>query len=108
MVVEEHEVRIDVDDSVDGDRLAKVRGVLDVFSSPALAARALANLPQQTREFVIDLCDVSFVDSAGVSALVRLQQEARTRAVEVRGAPRQGAAHDERDRRRRVAPRAVG
>jgi anti-anti-sigma factor len=80
----QHEVSIDVDDSDEGDRLAKVRGVLDVFSSPALATRALANLPRQTRELVIDLRDVSFVDSAGVSALVRLQQEARTRAVKVR------------------------
>jgi anti-anti-sigma factor len=80
----DHEIRIDVDDSVDGDRLARVRGVLDVFSSPALAANALANLPDKTRDLIIDLRDVSFVDSAGVSALVRLQQEAKGRAVEVR------------------------
>ena len=78
----DHEIRIDVDDSVDGDRLARVRGVLDVFSSPALAASALANLPDKTRDLIIDLRDVSFVDSAGVSALVRLQQEAKGRAVE--------------------------
>jgi anti-anti-sigma factor len=80
----QHEVRIEVKDSDDGDRLARVRGVLDVFSSPALAKRALANLPTKTHDLVIDLRDVSFVDSAGVSALVRLQQEARSRAVEVR------------------------
>lgn len=80
----DHEVRIDVDDSEDGDRLARVRGVLDVFSSPALAARALANLPDKTRDLIIDLREVSLIDSAGVSALVRLQQEAKGRAVEMR------------------------
>ena len=32
---------------------------------------------------VIDLRDVSFVDSAGVSALVKVRQEARARALEV-------------------------
>ncbi|HYL53913.1 MAG TPA: STAS domain-containing protein [Acidimicrobiia bacterium] len=81
---EEHEIRIDVDDSADGDRLARIRGVLDVFSSPALATRALANLPDKTRDLIIDLREVSFVDSAGVSALVRLQQEAKGRALDVR------------------------
>ena len=52
--------------------------------SPALAARVLANLPGETRQLLIDLRDVRFVDSAGVSALVRLRQEGRARAVDVR------------------------
>ncbi len=77
------QIQVDVDDQERG-RLAKVRGALDVFSSPVLAARALAGLPEQTKELLIDLRDVSFVDSAGVSAIVRLQQEAKTRAVSVR------------------------
>lgn len=76
-------IRVIVDDQDDG-RHAKIRGVLDVFSSPALATRTLAGLPEHTRALLIDLKDVSFVDSAGVSALVRLRQEATSRAVEVR------------------------
>ena len=80
----EHEpIQVDVADGQDGRR-ARVRGVLDVFSSPALATRALAGLPDETRKLIIDLRDVSFVDSAGISALVRLRQEATSRAVEVR------------------------
>ena len=58
--------------------------MLDVFTSPVLAARALRGLPDETRALLLDLKDVSFVDSAGVSALVRLHQEGRARAVEVR------------------------
>jgi anti-anti-sigma factor len=79
----QHEpVTITLDDNDEG-RLARVRGVLDVFTSPTLAARTLAGLPHETRELLIDLRDVSFVDSAGVSALVRLSQEAKHRAVRV-------------------------
>ena len=76
-------IRVIVDDQDDG-RHARIRGVLDVFSSPALATRALAGLPEHTRALWIDLKDVSFVDSAGVSALVKLRQEATSRAVDVR------------------------
>jgi anti-anti-sigma factor len=76
-------IRVIVDDQDDG-RHAKLRGVLDVFSSPVLPTRALAGLPEHTRALFVDLKDVSFVDSAGVSALVKLRQEAKSRAVEVR------------------------
>jgi len=76
------EIVLDDTDEATG-RLAKVRGALDVFTSPTLAKRALENLPDQTRAIVIDLRDVSFVDSAGVSALVRLRQEATHRALDV-------------------------
>lgn len=82
----EHEpVVIDLRDDTDEGRLARVRGVLDVFTSPALAAKVLKNLPSETRRLLIDLRDVNFVDSAGVSALVRLRQEGRARAIDVRG-----------------------
>jgi anti-anti-sigma factor len=89
----EHEhIHVDVADDDDGGRRARIRGVLDVFSSPALVARALAGLPDETRNLLIDLRDVSFVDSAGISALVRLRQEATSRAVEVKA--RLGKAQD--------------
>jgi anti-anti-sigma factor len=76
-------VEITLDDDEDEGRLARVKGVLDVFTSPTLATRALAGLPDHTRALVIDLREVSFVDSAGISALVRLRQEAKSRAIDV-------------------------
>ena len=82
MIHEPVDIVLDDTDEAAG-RLAKVRGVLDVFTSPTLATRALANLPDQTRAIVIDLREVSFVDSAGISALVRLRQEATHRALDV-------------------------
>ena len=77
------EMHVTVDDEQPKVRLAYVDGVLDVFTSPVLVARALAGLPATARSLVIDLRDVSFVDSAGISALVRLGEEAQARAMEV-------------------------
>jgi anti-anti-sigma factor len=76
-------LRVDVQDS-DEERRARVDGALDVFSSPLLAVRALAGLPETAKSLILDLRRVSFVDSAGVSALVKLHREARARAVDVR------------------------
>ena len=84
-------IHVTIDDDHE-NRRAKVRGVLDVFTSPALASRALANLPEETRDLLVDLRGVSFVDSAGVSALVRLEQECRSRAVAMHA--RLGVAQD--------------
>jgi anti-anti-sigma regulatory factor len=64
-------------------RLARVRGSLDVFSSALLAGRTLAGIPDTARALVLDLDEVVFVDSAGISALVRLRREAGARAIEV-------------------------
>jgi anti-anti-sigma factor len=66
-----------------GVRVATVRGVLDVFSASVVGARVLAGLPPDTHEIVIDLDGCEFMDSAGVSALVRLREQARRRTVEV-------------------------
>ena len=76
-------IRIDVSDVAD-ERVARVGGALDVFSSPMLTSRALASIPETARSLVIDLREVSFVDSAGVSALVKLRHEATLRDVDVR------------------------
>jgi anti-anti-sigma factor len=77
-------VQIDLADEESEGRRATVHGALDVFSSATLARRVFAGLPERTHEIVVDLRDVSFVDSAGVSALVRLRQQGAGRAVEVR------------------------
>src|SRR5262249_18336306 len=79
-----HSMSVVVDDEKATERRAEVRGSIDVFSSAMLPVRALAGLPDTARSLVIDLREVSFVDSAGVSALVKLRREAHTRAVDVR------------------------
>jgi len=66
-----------------GVRSASVSGVLDVFSAGVVGARVLASLPADTREIVLDLNGIEFMDSAGVSALVRLREHARHRLLEV-------------------------
>jgi anti-anti-sigma factor len=84
-VITHHEpVQIDLVDEENKERQATVHGVLDVFTSSTVVKRVLAGLPDSTRALVIDLRDVSFVDSAGVSALVRLRQAATSRTIEVR------------------------
>jgi anti-anti-sigma factor len=73
-----------------GVRVASVSGVLDVFSASVVGARVLASLPADTREIVLDLDGIQFMDSAGVSALVRLREHARHRSLIVHA--RLGAA----------------
>jgi anti-anti-sigma factor len=70
-----------VDD--EGVRIATVRGRLDVFSSAVVAKPVIAGLPSDTELIVLDLEDCEAMDSAGVSALVRLRDQARRRAVDV-------------------------
>jgi anti-anti-sigma factor len=48
-----------------------VYGEVDVDSVPALVAALDAAIRESTGAFVIDLCDVEFVDSAGLSVLLR-------------------------------------
>jgi len=48
-----------------------VHGEVDVGSVPALVAALDAAIRESTGAFVIDLCDVEFVDSAGLSVLLR-------------------------------------
>jgi anti-anti-sigma factor len=74
------EVRVD---DQPGVRVAEVSGVLDVFSAGVVGARILAGLPADSTELVLDLASVEFMDSAGVSALVRLREHARVRDLDV-------------------------
>jgi anti-anti-sigma factor len=66
-----------------GVRVVTLRGVLDVFSASVVGARVLAALPADTRQIVLDLDGVEFMDSAGVSALVRLREHAGHRSIAV-------------------------
>jgi anti-sigma B factor antagonist len=48
-----------------------VRGEVDVGTAPKLTAALGAAIRESRGAFVIDLCDVAFLDSCGVSVLVR-------------------------------------
>lgn len=64
-----------------GVRTAHLDGRLDVYSAAVLAPRVLAGLPNDAAQLVVDLSRVVAMDSAGVSALVRLNEQARARAL---------------------------
>ncbi len=78
----EHACTVEVDDEL-GVRVARVSGSLDVFSASVVGARILSKLPSDTMELVLDLDDIGFMDSAGVSALVRLRENAKLRTMNV-------------------------
>lgn len=66
-----------------GVRTASLSGELDVFNSPVLESRLLAGLPSDTYELVVDLCGLVAIDTGGISALVRLREHGRSRALTV-------------------------
>lgn len=66
-----------------GVRMASLSGELDVFSSSVLESRLLAGLPSDTSELVVDVSELSAIDSGGISALVRLREHGRSRGLTV-------------------------
>ena len=48
-----------------------VRGEVDIGTAPELTAALDAAIRESRGAFVVDLCDVAFLDSSGVSVLVR-------------------------------------
>jgi anti-sigma B factor antagonist len=71
-------------DRSDGVRIVTVSGVVDVFNAGALQRDALAGLADAPREIVLDLEAVSFLDSAGISAIVKLVREFRSQSIPMR------------------------
>jgi anti-anti-sigma factor len=71
-------------DRSDGVRVVTVTGVVDVFNAGALSRDAVAGLPNDAREIVLDLDGVSFLDSAGVSAIVKLVRQFRSQSIAMR------------------------
>jgi anti-anti-sigma regulatory factor len=67
----------------DGVRVASVHGALDVFSASGVTARVLEKVPSTVHAVVIDLEEAEAIDTGGVSALVRLGERARARALDV-------------------------
>lgn len=75
--------RVDVSDEP-GQRIARLSGPLDVYSAFLLAGRVLAGLPDDARKLLLDLHALSFLDSAGISALMKLRSAGKSRALDVR------------------------
>ncbi|MCU1429486.1 MAG: hypothetical protein JWL83_3486 [Actinomycetia bacterium] len=71
-------------DRADGVRVVTVVGAIDVFSAGELNRDAVAGLPTDAREIVLDLEAVSFLDSAGISAIVKLVRQMRSQSVATR------------------------
>jgi anti-sigma B factor antagonist len=71
-------------DRADGVRVVTVSGVVDVFNAGALSRDAVAGLPNEARAIVLDLEAVSFLDSAGISAIVKLVRQLRSQAIPLR------------------------
>jgi anti-anti-sigma factor len=67
-----------------GQRVVTLSGPLDVYSSSLLARQVFAGLPTDAHDVLLDLHALSVLDSAGVSALMKLRSQGRSRAVDVR------------------------
>jgi anti-sigma B factor antagonist len=73
----------------DADAAVVVSGDLDLLSAPVVRARLLEAINRGESEVVLEVGDIGFVDSVGVSVLLgaskRLVDEGRT--LRLRGAP---------------------
>jgi len=54
--------------------VARISGDLDLETAPLLLAKAEPYLAAPTGGLVIDLTDLAFIDSSGLSALIRINQ----------------------------------
>jgi anti-anti-sigma factor len=60
---------------LDGFQLVRIRGELDTFAAQTLRERL--NLLRSTDRYVVDLADLSFIDSAGLNALFTVGRSAK-------------------------------
>lgn len=67
-----------------GLTIARLKGDLDIATTPALRERLLSALSPGVRLLVIDLSGVSFCDAAGLAVLIGTQRRARARGITVR------------------------
>ena len=63
--------------SEDGDPLLRVSGELDLASSPALEQELDRAVAQSPTLIIIDLRELEFIDSTGLSVLIRAHQRAQ-------------------------------
>ena len=60
-----------------GQAVVRVQGEVDLYTAPQLWETLDAAIAGTPHELVIDLSDVSFLDSSGLSVLVRAQKRLR-------------------------------
>jgi anti-sigma B factor antagonist len=64
---------------MDDIALAMCSGEVDIATAPRLEARLRRALDEGARDVVVNLRDVTFIDSAGITALLRAAENARWR-----------------------------
>lgn len=64
--------------------LIKLDDRVDTFSAPDLRAHLLKLLAQGGQKFIVDLSAATFLDSAGLAALVMLLKDARKQGGDVK------------------------
>lgn len=82
----------EVTTTADGERVeVTVRGEIDLLSAPALRAALLDAAQSGVPDVALDLADVSFIDSTGLSVIVqawrRLDAEGRQLRIAAASAP---------------------
>jgi len=55
----------------DGHAVVRVAGEVDMYTAPVLARRLFDLIDEGARDVVVDLASMSFIDSTGLTALVR-------------------------------------
>jgi anti-sigma B factor antagonist len=68
----------------DGWRVVQVTGEIDVHTGPTLRDHLLSALAQGEPDLIIDLAEVSFLDSSGLGVLVTAHKRARAAEGELR------------------------
>jgi len=71
-------------DHDDGEMLAHLRGELDMETVDAIHARLSEAIGSATTTLVVDLSEVTFMDSSGVELLFRLRAELADRQLQLR------------------------
>lgn len=76
-----------------GDAVVVLRGELDVLTAPFLWERLEPALPAVTGKLVFDFAGLSFIDSMGLSVLVRAQSRLRGESPDRQVVIRHANAH---------------
>jgi anti-sigma B factor antagonist len=79
-----HDAQFDITESEKQMPILRVRGEIDVASAPAFHASLSDLLDRDADACVVDLSDVSFIDSIGLGALVGAETRARGSAKSLR------------------------
>lgn len=83
-LTDEVRARMDVSSAPDGELVVALAGELDLASLPAVASPLDELLSRQPQPVVLELGELSFLDSSGVAVLVRIANhfdQVRTRST---------------------------